>query len=177
MLIIGIDQSTGSASAVGLTLLTKDMEILECVELRPHRKYLVVEKRLVNLHEQLTAIICKYMTFAIENKLKVAVVFEKTVMKGIAGESLAESVGAFVASFPDNDLITFHKVHNLQMKKFIGGTGKADKIGVAQGLLRRLDKTQHERVLNLINRQQWDALDSIALAVTYNLSLQSNIRI
>jgi Holliday junction resolvasome RuvABC endonuclease subunit len=170
MIIIAIDQSSGASSAVGVAVLTRDLDLVATAAFRPKKKYVVVEKRLVCLHDQLTEFIAPYIALSLEGQIPIEVCFERTVMLGKSGESLAESVGAFAASFPNSDLISFHKVHNLQMKKFISGTGASDKVGVAKGILKYLPSIEHDKIISLLNGQQYDSLDAVAIGITHILT-------
>lgn len=167
-LVIGIDQSSGSKSAVGVAIVdSSTLELLHVCELRPVKKYLVVEKRLIDLHEQLEVVLAPWVSQAIAQEIPIEVVFERTVMRGKSGETLAQAVGAFISTFPASDFIEFGTVHNLVMKKAIGGKGNDDKQAVAAGLLEELPRTQHELIKKLTFGNNWDSLDAIGLAIAH----------
>ncbi len=166
-LVVAIDQSTGASSAVGLAILTDDLTVIDSAAFMPKQRYRVAEKRIVCLHEQITQYVSKYITFAVESQMRIEVVFERTVMASKAGELLAESVGAFCTAFPNNELISFHKVSNTAMKRIISGSGKGDKVAVAKGLLNHLPKSEHDLIIKLLNGQSYDTLDAIAIGTTH----------
>lgn len=168
-LVIGIDQSSGSKSAVGVCIYDRaNKTILDVFELRPTKKYQVVEKRLIDLHEQLEQQLAPWVSQAIDQDIEMNVIFERTVMRGKSGQTLAQAVGAFITTFPNSDLITFSDVHNLQMKKSIGGRGDDDKRAVAAGLLEELPRSQHDAIKKLTLSERWDSIDAIGLAVAYS---------
>jgi Holliday junction resolvasome RuvABC endonuclease subunit len=175
-LIVAIDPSSGASSAVGVAILTPDLEIIDYTSLMPRRKYQVAEKRLVDLHEQLELFLAKYVRFAADNKLNIEVVVESTIMQGRAGETLAEAVGALASAFPNSDIVSFHKVHNTSMKRIISGTGKGDKVGVAKGLLKHISSAEHYKIISLLNGHQYDILDAIAIGTTHILGVKPNAR-
>jgi Holliday junction resolvasome RuvABC endonuclease subunit len=174
--VIAIDQSSGSKSAVGVCIYDQsNRAILDVFELRPTKKYLVVEKRLIDLHEQLEAALAQWVSVALSSEIPIDVVFERTVMRGKSGQTLAQSVGAFIATFPNSELITFGDVHNLQMKKSIGGKGSDDKQAVAAGLLEELPRSQHDLIKTLTISERWDSIDSIGLAVAHSKKQKGGI--
>jgi len=168
-LVVGIDPSTGSRSALGFSvfdpntqkvLVAKEM-VMPSPELRTRIKGLVIQ--LVKEFKKLD-----------ENKLNYVVFVESTVMLGKGGESLQRVIGAIMAVIPSG--VQMEHVSNMQIKSFVGGSGKSDKEQVALGLIPFFP--EDSLLLDLIKAHRYDALDSIAVGVTgfEKFLLKSNIK-
>jgi Holliday junction resolvasome RuvABC endonuclease subunit len=96
--------------------------------------------------------------FVAENVDKVFI--ESFVMRGKGGETLARLTGALISTVPDK--AQFKEVQNTSVKKIIGGSGSDDKKVVANALL-KLYPNQVDLIQNLIDAEDYDALDALAI--------------
>lgn len=168
-LVVGIDPATGARSALGFSIFDPNTEkILLAKEisnpskdLRTRIKSIVVQ--LVKEFKRLDENACNYVVF-----------IESTVMLGKGGESLQRVIGAIMTIIPAG--IQMEHVSNMQIKAFVGGTGKADKNQVAMGLINFFP--EDPLLIDLIKAHRYDVLDSIAVGVTglEKFILKTNIK-
>jgi Holliday junction resolvasome RuvABC endonuclease subunit len=92
--------------------------------------------------------------------------FESFVMRGKGGETLQRLIGAFLSKVPYN--VEIMHVQNTAVKKHVGGSGKASKLEVAEGLLEffKADKYMKQTLTKHIDQRNWDFLDALAIGVT-----------
>lgn len=156
-LVVGIDPSTGAKSALGFSIYDPNKnEIITLKELTfPSSDF---RKRLKGLIIQ----IVREFKRLDEYKYRYVVFIESTVMLGKGGESLQRMIGAIMAIIGSE--IRVEHVSNMQIKSFVGGTGKADKEQVATGLLKFFPND--EFLMDMIRAHRYDALDSLAVGVT-----------
>lgn len=159
MLVIGIDQSTGARSNIGFSIIdVTNMTIVGAKEFQAsHEKDLRKRIKLVCSHlvkefKDLEATGQDYSIFS-----------EDYFMAGIGGRSLQRLNGAMLVVSPSSRMFEF--ISNMQVKQYIGGSGKADKKQVAEGLKKFFPKSI-DLIQQLIVSSRWDALDSIAIALT-----------
>lgn len=168
-LVVGIDPSTGAKSALGFSVFdpnTQEILILKEMvypspDLRTRMKGLILQ-------------IVRELKKLDEAKLNYVVFIESTVMRGKGGESLQRLIGAIMTIVGTG--VQVNDVSNMQIKSFIGGTGKADKQQVATGLIKFFPKD--ELLLEMIRAHRYDALDSLGVGVTgfEKFILKSNVQ-
>jgi Holliday junction resolvasome RuvABC endonuclease subunit len=167
MIIIGIDASSGSRSAIGFAVVdtalnkivsAKDYQVPKNKDLRPRLKHIAAF--LVGEFKQLEA---QY-----GSNTEYMIVIETTVMAGIGGQSLQRAIGAMLIATPSHRRVEF--VYPMSVKKFITGEGKGgDKRAIADGLKRIFtDKESLDLIFNLTASSRWDMLDAVAIALTGN---------
>jgi len=168
-LVVGIDPSTGAKSALGFSVFDPNTsEILVLKEMtHPHPD---LRTRMKGLILQ----IVKELRKLDDAKIDYVVFIESTVMVGKGGESLQRLIGAIMTVIASG--IRVEHVSNMQIKSFIGGTGKADKQQVAMGLMKFFP---NDDVLgDMIRAHRYDALDSLGVGVTgfEKFFLHSNVK-
>lgn len=158
MLAVGIDPSSGARSNIGYAIvdvenkrliLAKELTIPRSTDLRARIKGICAA--LAAEFKQLPSLDDDCMMF-----------IESTVMMGKGGESLQRTIGAILAISPSS--IPVEHVSNMQVKAFVGGTGRADKKEVAEGIHKFLN--DKDIIFSLISAKRFDALDAIAIALT-----------
>lgn len=165
MIIIGIDPSTGSRSAVGFAVVDMtqpdkpvilkavEFQIPKTVDLRPRLKHIA-------------ALVAKEFKELEAKDADYLITIESTVMQGKGGQSLQRAIGAILTISPSAR--RFEEVYPMSVKKHVTGIGKSgDKKAIAEGLKRIFsDKQSLELIFNLTASSRWDTLDSIAIALT-----------
>ncbi len=169
-LIISLDPSSGSASALGICIIdSKLKKIIDIDEILPKGKYTSVEVRIRLIGLAIKSILAKYYHYE-----SVLVATEYTVMKGRGGESLNRAIGAMIASLPlEKDGWQWKNIQNTTVKLLVAGTGSADKSQVAIGTENFFNHDQDslEIIRNLIKLEKWDILDAIAIGITGYLQI------
>lgn len=160
MLAIGIDPSSGSSSPVGLAIYDIESREILLVEEIKTQKGDPVHLRLIDIHEQLATIL-----MALDPEERAYAFIENFVMQGKNGQLLAQATGAIMCAVPS--FCEYAPVHNITMKKFVGGSGKSDKAEVARGVLSYFSSNadSEQKVRELINAGKWDVLDALGLAI------------
>lgn len=87
---------------------------------------------------------------------------ERFIMRALSGETLARLVGGIIANIPTGS--TFLECHNIRLKKDLTGNSSADKILIGLTLMKRFP-AQAAMIKDLIDSEQRDALDAIAIAI------------
>lgn len=161
MIVVGIDPASGVSSPVGLVAFDPESkEILFYTALWPEKGATALHKRLVSLHDQASELLS-----ALDPKERTYVFIENFVMRGRGGEQLARASGALMAAVPS--WCELDEVHNVRLKMLVGGSGKADKLTVAEGVARFFedDPTSHEVVLKAIRDKDFDVTDALAVGI------------
>ena len=175
-LFLGIDQSTGSKSALGIALIEpKSKTILFSASLRPRFKGMSTEQRIYDLAQQFDEIFLDIYMDCRQNKTKLVITFEQFVMRGKSGQSLAWIVGALISCIPiDDDFILILHTNNLYAKKNSTGSGKSDKEQIGAGLLEIFEgnKESIDKLKDLIHNELWDEVDAISLALAASATVQ-----
>lgn len=161
MNILGVDAGSGSKSATGLALLDINDYSVSTVALWP-------EKRSAKANERLRSL-APLFTEAIEEAtaLPDLVVFESFAMRAKSGETLQRLIGAYISRVPDEAEVI--EIANTKIKQFIGGTGKAEKEDVAEGVINwfaNKNKYSVAYVERLLEQKRWDEVDAIAIAIS-----------
>lgn len=162
MLAFGLDPTSGARSAIGLCLIsleTKEILFTRELKLAPTPD---LRKRLKLLCHELAKAFKQAEEIALARNEDYNIFIESTVMMGKGGESLQRAIGAMLVLSPSHREV--HHVSNMQIKAFVGGTGKADKREVAEGLKKYFPNC--DTIFNLIASSRWDSTDAIAIAVT-----------
>lgn len=157
MICIGIDPSS---NAVGLSIFdpnTKELFVFEQI-VAPKSKD--VHKRIRYLYEEVSL-----RTLNVNPLERTYAAVEDTVLRGRSGQILAFATGALIATIPSH--CEFTTIRNTTVKKLIGGSGDADKVIVARGVLAWAhgNKETEEQVRAAIQRGHFDALDSLAIGI------------
>jgi len=162
-LIIGVDPGTGSSSDTGFSVIdTETSDIL-------YASRIPTQKRLV--HHRIKEISDVFdLTLQDIDKVnkdaEVIVCIESFVMRGKGGETLQRLIGSFMGRIP----YRFELVHiqNTTIKLMLAGHGHADKESVAAGLASQFEANpkSHALIMDLIRRQEFDILDSLAIGVS-----------
>lgn len=167
MIVIGCDPGLGVKSPTGVAVVnTETREILQLEELRPEKRIMPIHKKLRQLHVELHKIVWD-RHFEAEDSMSLLFCIEYFVMRAKGGESLQRLVGALMAALPDN--ANCIQVQNSTVKKFVGGRGSDSKEEVAQGVLfwfRAKNAAAAKKVEKLIEREKWDLLDALAIAIS-----------
>lgn len=159
MLVIGIDPST---KRCGLAVIDPDTRTLlhaELLESKHDDARLRIKEIFEMAYERISML---------DPELEVEVYCESTVMRGKGGETLARVTGALMAAVPFE--FHFEFMHNVSMKKAIGGHGKAEKDEVAHGVANWFgacgaDDRSWERVCKLWEAEAYDITDAIGIAI------------
>lgn len=162
MKIVALDQSTGSRSDFGFCVVEMDtMDILVAKAIKI-KKDPDLRKRI----KLIAAHIAAEFKLLEQQGVDYAIFIEQYVMMGKGGESLQRLNGALMVVAPSNR--EMHFINNLQVKKFVTGSGKAEKRDIAMGLLEifKSNKNSVDLINNLMVGSNWDALDAIAIGVT-----------
>lgn len=90
---------------------------------------------------------------------------EVFVMKGVAAEVLYRLTGAYIAMIPAD--AHFMEIHNIVLKKDLTGDGRADKLAIAEALIKRFVNKPNslDKLNQLRQNKSEDALDAVAIAV------------
>lgn len=164
-LIIGIDPATGISSPLGFVGFDADTgEIIWQEEVGT--KYKKLEHRIKDISEYVESYLVNIEQGMDARKDTVTVVLESFVMKGKGGETLQRLIGSIMGRCP----YSFNVVHvpNTRMKMLVGGSGKAGKPEVAEGVLDWFQgrNAQSARVIKAaIAQKSWDVLDAFGLAI------------
>lgn len=163
MIVIGLDQSTGTRSNFGYAVVDLDkMEILRASEFVVEKARTLDSQALRKRIKHLAATVMQEIKTDQKRFGSIDYIFlEGFVMAGKGGESLQRLVGAIMLITPNEIPVDF--AHNLQTKMFITGSGKAEKHEVAEGLKKFFPKSR--LLIDLIDSKRYDALDAIAIAL------------
>lgn len=160
-LVVGIDPASGVSSPVGVAIFDPDSkEILAIEDVWPAKGARTLHQRLCSIYDQVSDILA-----AIPPDERVYAYLENFVMRGRGGEQLARASGALIAAVPSH--WEFDEVHNITLKALVGGSGKADKLGVADGVARYFEDctASHDRVLKIIKNKEFDKTDALAVGI------------
>ena len=159
MIIAGLDPGLGVKSATGLAIIdTLSMSFVTFGIWPKHKKdenpvkYTYLHNTIHNLLlEHNPSIIC----------------FESFVMLGVSGQSLQRLSGALMAASPDSSKIM--EIPNTIVKQTIGGSGKAEKEDIAEGLYNYFIKkntSSAKQILDLRAAERYDELDALAIGIS-----------
>lgn len=157
MIVIGIDPGTGVSSPMGLGAFNPVRRTPIHVE-EFWTKWSNVEHRIRDISDNLEATLLDIVP---DEETPVLVCIEYFVMRGKGGETLQRMVGSVMGRLPYNYKLVF--VQNTTVKAVVGGSGKADKRGVAEGVLDFFGGA--EWVRKLIEAESWDILDALAIGI------------
>lgn len=179
MIILGIDPGTAT-TGYGLIRVPEDIlgrEFNYDIELIDYgfistSKDLVMEKRLVVLHEQMESIVEKFKPDLISIERLFFGANTKTAI------SVGQARGVIMLS-AGKRLIPIHEYTGLQVKLMVAGAGRADKKQVHEGVRRFLGKNGHRSkelskpMAGLARKKTFndDAADAVAIAICHVLKL------
>lgn len=164
-IILGVDVGSGIKSATGLAFFDPVGMTFETKELRPDDKKAPANERLRNIASKFSN--CIFMEgFSI-------IAFESFMMRAKSGETLQRLIGALMAATTNEKIV---EIANTKIKQIIGGNGRSEKEEVANGLeayFIKKNRSSAEKVRALKNKQAWDSIDALAIAVSAYL-LETN---
>lgn len=164
-IIIGVDPGTGVSSPtgfVGIDSYTREILWQEKVGSK-HKK---LEHRIREISELIDMHLIS-VDQGKEPSTQVLVCIESFVMRGKGGESLQRLIGSILGRVPYG--FTVVHVPNTRMKHVMGGSGRADKPEVGQGVLEWFEgenPSAVKQVKILLADREWDILDALGIAIT-----------
>jgi Holliday junction resolvasome RuvABC endonuclease subunit len=172
-LIVGVDPGTGSSSPTGFTVFNPEtLELLYAANIWPKNKE--VRYRIKEISEIISN------TFAeIEERYtdkKIIVGIEYFVMRGKGGETLQRLVGSIMGRLPYH--WDFLEPQNSTVKLQVAGSGKAEKIEVARGLLEIFNDNPRslQYIKDWMAAGEYDLLDSLAIGWTAWLTSTNQLK-
>lgn len=156
-LVVGIDPASNT---VGLAIFDPDTRELFVFKQLAAKRTDDVHKRIVYLHDELSKEL-----MALDPDEQTYAYIENTVMQGRSGQILANATGALMAAVPY--WCEYQPIQNTTMKRLVGGTGKADKVEVARGVLawaQGNDETVR-KVREAIQDGHFDQLDALGIGI------------
>ena len=162
LIIVGVDPGTGISSPTGMVIFNPNScDIIFAEELSSTSK--TTEHKVKDICGAFEAILMIELDKYVNRGWKVVVVFENFVMRGKGGQVLQRLIGALVSRVP-KDFEVIH-VYNTTVKKQVGGTGRADKEQVADGVIHYFrDHDESWRSLrSLKTNRKFDLLDAFAI--------------
>lgn len=157
-MIIGIDPGTGITSPTGIAIFRSNGYIEKLATISSTKR-----ENLDRLRDVAAGI-----KREVPNR-NALLVIETFIMQGKGGQTLQRLIGAVIAAAPEK--VKVADVFNTTVKRIVAGNGAAEKIQVAQGVLKwfktRKDvkRTSVETVTKLISLKQWDILDALAIGI------------
>lgn len=164
MVIVGVDPGTGIKSPTGLVVFnSKTLRIQSSKTITSNFKK--IEHRYKDICDKFELQMLE-LSELLGKPTAVLVVFESFVMQGKAGETLQRLIGSLMGRVPYH----FQVAHasNMRVKMIVGGTGKADKEAVANGVREffKSNAASLQVVDKLIREKDWDVLDAFAIGIT-----------
>lgn len=164
MIVIGIDPGldTENGSPTALAALDMRAKSILCTRIFTKGLFTTNEDKIRYISANVRIFLLEFLSSYEEKPILVSI--ENFLMRGKAGTSLQQLRGGLIGALPDcvDDV---NDPWNTTIKKVVGGTGRADKEQVAQGILKLLPK-EREYIQELIDRKLWDQTDAIAIALT-----------
>jgi Holliday junction resolvasome RuvABC endonuclease subunit len=157
-LIVGLDPGTGVSSPTGLAIFDADTkEVLHVETIGSNKKTAAGRIR------EIAGAVGEVLT-GIDPTIETHVFIESFVLRGKGGETLARLTGAFFTAIPEH--IEPQLVPNTTVKRLVGGTGSADKRGVAAGVAKLLGD-------NRLTDLPFDITDALAIGISGWLKLEN----
>jgi len=165
-LSIGVDLGFGVKSATAVCIIDTEFDILKFFQVTPglikdHSKKLQYISTVVgkNLRDY----------FGTDyDRHRITITIEKFVMQGPSGQTLQQLMGAVISHIPSYMEVKHY--HNISLKKTITGSGKAQKIDMANSLIEIAHKYRNRPTIELLEKwkesEEWDLIDAAALAYT-----------
>lgn len=155
MTIMGIDPGTGLSSPAAMFVYdSNSFRIIHYEKFTSKKKDATCRIREIALNIADRISYFKPDLFCIEN----------FVMRGKGGETLQRFIGSLIPFTKEE--IPFLQIQNTTVKKVVGGSGKAEKLQVAEGVLEYF--TGSLTIKKLLEEEQWDILDAAAIAISGN---------
>lgn len=165
MIIFAIDPGTGVKSACGVAVIEQapngTLELIHIEDIWPKQAHSSTMMRIRDIVDQVEEL----MGYYYENKgaHEFGVAIESFVMRGKGGETLQRFIGAVLTRVPSTKTHII-EVQNTTMKKFVGGTGKADKELVLKKVLIQFPANQKLILAGV--KQQYDGIDAVGIGLT-----------
>lgn len=152
---MAIDPGTGVSSPAGFVEFNAEGRIFTAKTITTKKK--TANERL----KEITSQIQEQMTGEAD-----LICIENFYLRGLGGQTLQRMIGASIGVSPSKTPI--QEVQNTTVKRIVGGTGKADKETVADGVYHWFAERDSESVgiiQRLICDEQWDILDAFAIGI------------
>lgn len=161
-LVIGLDPGTGSKSPCGYAAFcpeTKDILTIKAL----WTKFEDTRHRIKDISDEVGYLITNQLD-AVEYP-KTMIFVERFVMRGASGETLQQLIGGLMTKIPYT--AGFGAIYNTTVKSVVGGTGKADKAQVAEGVAQyfKSNKTSSQLCKRLLKEKEWDIFDALAIGI------------
>jgi Holliday junction resolvasome RuvABC endonuclease subunit len=157
MLVVGIDPASNT---VGLAVFDPESKELFIFKQLVAKRTDDVHKRIVYLHDEVSREL-----MSLDPEEQTYAYIENTVMQGRSGQILANATGALMAAVPY--WCEYQPIQNTTMKRLIAGTGKAEKVDVARGILlwAQGNAETTEKVRAAIQAGCFDQLDALGIGI------------
>lgn len=164
MIVFSIDPGTGVKSACGIAVLSvkpgQEPELLHIEDVWAIRPQPTTMMRIRDVVDQVEQLMTEWYE---KSDGSFAVAIESFVMRGKGGETLQRFIGAVLTRVPTNKTKII-EVANTKMKKFVGGTGKADKELVLKKVLIKFPA--NDKLILAGIREQYDGIDAVGIGLT-----------
>lgn len=158
--IASVDPGTGTKSPLGFSVFEiESLEIIVAEELWPDNRKGSIKDRISSIAEKFRA---KCSPYFLQETLFLS---EDFVMRGKGGQTLQNMIGAIMGSIPVG--LRFEMINTKVVKQMVTGTGAADKLQVAEGVLNffKQNKLSSALIKQLTLDEKWDILDSLAIGI------------
>lgn len=163
-IMFAIDPGTGVNSACGIAVIKQTAvgnELLHLEDIWPKFQHKSTINRIKDIVDQVEEQMGIFYERSDSNEFVVSI--ESFVMRGKGGETLQRFIGAVLTRVPTTKTKVI-EIQNTTMKKFVGGTGKADKNDVLKKVL--IEFPANRMLLEAAVRKQYDSIDAIGIGLT-----------
>jgi Holliday junction resolvasome RuvABC endonuclease subunit len=162
--LLCVDPGTGSSSACGIAVLRirgPKVEVVYLADLWTRAAHKNAMLRIRDIADQVEGLMTSFYECCEPNEV-FAVAIESFVMKAKSGETLQRFIGAVLSRVPSSKTEIL-EINNMQMKKFVTGTGKADKEAIMHKIVKRFPDSKI--VLDAALKKNEDALDALGIGL------------
>lgn len=162
MIVMGIDPGTGVSSPTGVVAFDAETRLILLSEIINGKK-IEKERRARWIASGLAELID---TLSADPITKIGLVsIETFVMRGKGGQTLQNLIGALESRIPDDARI--QRVFNTTVKRIVAGSGDAEKLEVALGVLAWFNDIaiSANEVRSMIKFEKWDLTDALAIGI------------
>lgn len=162
--VFAIDPGTGVNSACGIAVLAElsgQLVIVHLEDVWPRKAHKSTMSRIRDIVDQVEDLMSRIYEEYSDCEMRVAI--ESFVMRGKGGETLQRFIGAVLTRVPGDPYVKIHEIQNTTMKKFVGGTGKADKELILKKVLIRFPN--NELLLTAAAGKKYDSIDAIGIGL------------
>lgn len=158
MIFFGIDPGT-STSPTAVAVIDEN-KILEIISILPPKSVIKsgLRDRILYICNEVSKM------FDVSCVYPECIGIEESVYRGKANNSLLRFLGALENIIPE--IIPVIPVNPMTLKKFITGSGKAEKIDIVKSLMSKwfTDKKSQNILDKILKYEKWDSSDAIAVA-------------